>query len=134
MCNEWERRARASRGGMSPESFRCEAIYKTQVDNPLMTETSSPKKYPADWILDQKSVPTLLIYIATHGGCAEEGFQEIAGGHGRLKQLAILLVEKKLVERHIQTSPFRKYTYTITDRGREVISRLENLEDYIQQY
>lgn len=81
--------------------------------------------------MNMESVSAIVRYLNDHKDVKQVHLKEVIGNHYRLHATMDALKEAGLVEVKFQTSPKREYHYWLTDKGRLVALKLEEVEQII---
>lgn len=83
-------------------------------------------------IINKESVSGILRYLADNGESHNLNLKGIVGNHYRLHNTMEALLEAGLIDMEFQTTPKKVYRYWLTEKGKEVAKKLEEIEDIIK--
>lgn len=84
-------------------------------------------------IMNTESVSGIIRYLADHGESMNINLKVIVGNHYRLHNIMEALRDAGLIGMKYETSPKKIYRYWLTEKGKRVAKKLEEIEDILNE-
>lgn len=82
-------------------------------------------------VMNTESVSGIIRYIADHGEVNNIHLKSIVGNHYRLHNIMEILRDAGIVEMVFEVSPKKVYRYWLTEKGKKIAERLDDIENIL---
>lgn len=84
-------------------------------------------------VMNTESASGIIRYLADHGEAHNVDLKGIVGNHYRLHNIMETLKIGGLIDMEFQVSPKKVYRYWLTEKGKKVAGKLEDIEEILNE-